>query len=190
MRLKAEAIFEFGSDDDQQQNKIVREYRDEYKTLSEILDEHPEILEMVHRDLAKLSKATSRRGRKADFTSENLFRAIVVMQREGLDYREASVRIAESETLQNFCRLIKKPTIDFTLLEQGVWRDSAGNLGDDEPRARPGGRGGRGDFDRACADRHDGHRMQHPLADRLEPAVGHLSRDRPGNVAWKGDSTR
>ena len=118
MRLKAEAVFEFGLDDDQRQNKIVREYRQEYKVVGEILDQHPEILEMVHRDLAKLSKATSRRGRKADFTSENLFRAILVMQREGLDYREASIRIAESETLQNFCRLIKKRSIDFTLLNK------------------------------------------------------------------------
>ena len=118
MRLKAEAVFEFGLDDDQQLNKIVREYRREYKRVSEILDRHPEILEMVHGDLAKLSKATSRRGRTADFTSENLFRAILVMQREALDYREASVRIAESETLQNFCRLRSKSTIDFTLLNK------------------------------------------------------------------------
>ena len=118
MRLKAEAILEFGADDDQQPNKIVREYRDEYKAINEILDKRPKILEMAHRDLAKLSRATSRRGRKADFTSENLFRAIVVMQREGLDYREASVRIAESDTLQNFCRLIKKQTMDFTLLNK------------------------------------------------------------------------
>ena len=118
MRLKAEAIFEFGLDDDQRQNKIVREYRREYKVVGEILDGNPEILEVVHRDLARLSKATSRRGRKADFTSENLFRAILVMQREGLDYREASIRIAESETLQNFCRLIKKRSIDFTLLNK------------------------------------------------------------------------
>jgi IS5 family transposase len=118
MRLKAEAVFEFGLDDDQRQNKIVREYRNEYKVVDEILDKHPQILEMAHRDLAKLSKASSRRGRKADFTSENLFRAIVVMQREGLDYREASVRIAESGTLQNFCRLIKKRTIDYTLLNK------------------------------------------------------------------------
>jgi len=118
MRLKAEAIFEFGTDGDQRPNKIVRLYRDQYKALSEILDKHPQIVEMAHRDLAKLSQATSRRGRKADFTSENLFRAVLVMQREGLDYREASVRIAESETLQNFCRLIKKRTIDFTLLNK------------------------------------------------------------------------
>ncbi len=119
MRLKAEAILEFGLDDDQQLNKIVREYRQEYKLIGEILDQQPKILELVHRDLAALSKTTSsRRGRKADFTSENLFRAILVMQREGLDYREASIRIAESETLQNFCRLIKKRSIDFTLLNK------------------------------------------------------------------------
>ena len=123
MRLKAEAILDFGPDDAQQQNKIVREYRDEYKAISKILNDHPKILEMAHRDLQRLSKnqlikTTSRRGRKATFTSENLLRAIVVMQREGLDYREASIRIAESDTLRQFCRLLKKPTIDFTLLNK------------------------------------------------------------------------
>ena len=118
MRLKAEAVFEFVLDDDQQQNKIVREYRREYKLIGGILDQHSKILEMVHEDLAKLSKATSSRGRKADFTSENLFRAILVMQRESLDYREVSIRISESDTLHNFCRLIKKRSIDFTLLNK------------------------------------------------------------------------
>lgn len=115
MRLKAEAILEFGPADGESQNKIVRQYREEYKTLSEILDQHAKILEIVHRDLGQLSNSTSPRGRKATFTSENLFRAILVMQREGLDDREASVRIAESDTLQQFCRLLKKPTLDFTL---------------------------------------------------------------------------
>ena len=52
MRLKAEAILEFGADEDRRLNKIVREYRDEYKAFSEILDKRPEILEMAHRDLA------------------------------------------------------------------------------------------------------------------------------------------
>ena len=123
MRMKAEAILEFGESDNHQ-NGIVRDYRDEYKRLSEILDKQPKILELVHCNLEQLSKATTRRGRKPTFTSENLFRAILVMQREGLDYREASIRIAESETLQRFCRLLKKPTIDFTLLNKafGVLR--------------------------------------------------------------------
>lgn len=118
MRLKVEAVLNFGSDGNQNENKIVREYREQYKEISEILDCRPEILDMAHRDLGKLSRTTSRRGRKAEFTSENLLRAIIVMQIEGLDYREASVRIAESETLQNFCRLLKKRTIDFTLLNK------------------------------------------------------------------------
>jgi IS5 family transposase len=118
MRLKAEAILEFGTEDEVQPNKIVSKYRDEYKTLSRILDGQPEILEMAHRDLQQLSQSTSRRGRKAVFTTENLFRGVVVMQREGFDYREASVRIAESDTLQNFCRLLKKRTMDYTLLNK------------------------------------------------------------------------
>jgi IS5 family transposase len=118
MRLKAVAILDFGAEDERRQNKIVREYREKYKAISEILDGHPEILQMAHRDLEQLSKSTSPRGRKADFTTENLFRAVIVMQHEGMEYREASLRIAESETLQNFCRLLKKPTIDFTLLNK------------------------------------------------------------------------
>ncbi len=118
MRLKAEAILDFGWTDEKADNRTVRDYRNEYKTLSEILDGQPVILNLVHCDLEHLSQATSRRGRKPIFTSENLFRAVLVMQREGLDYRQASIRIAESETLQRFCRLLKKPTIDFTLLNK------------------------------------------------------------------------
>jgi IS5 family transposase len=118
MRVKAEAILDFGWADDRADNQTVRDYREEYKTLSEILDRQPEILDLVHRDLEQLSKATSQRGRKPTFTSENLFRAVLVMQREALDYRQASVRIAESETLQRFCRLLKKQTMDFTLLNR------------------------------------------------------------------------
>jgi len=49
--------------------------------------------------------------RTPDFTSEHLFRALLVMHLEAIDYRETTIRIAESETLQNFCRLVKKETI-------------------------------------------------------------------------------
>jgi IS5 family transposase len=118
MRAKAEAILDFGWGVETADNQTVRDYRSEYKMLSEILDSHPVILDLVHGDLEQLSQATSTRGRKPIFTSENLFRAVLVMQREGLDYRQASIRIAESETLQRFCRLLKKPSIDFTLLNR------------------------------------------------------------------------
>lgn len=118
MRRKSDNVLELWATDDSRQNKVVREYRNEYKMVSDILDSHPKILEMVHGDLNKLSHSKTKRGRKPTFTSENLLRAIIVMQREGLDYREASVRIAESETLQNFCKLHKKPTVDYTLINK------------------------------------------------------------------------
>lgn len=118
MRKKAEAILDFGWSTEKADNQTVRDYRNEYKTLSGILDSHPLILDLVHRDLEALSRATSQRGRKPTFTSENLFRSVLVMQHEGVDYRQASIRIAESETLQWFCRLLKKPTCDFTLLNR------------------------------------------------------------------------
>ena len=189
MRLKAESILEFGAADEQQ-NGIVREYRDEYKTLSELLDKQPKVLEMVHRDLDLLSKSTSRRGRKAVFTSENLFRAILVMQREGLDYREASVRIAESETLQRFCRLLKKSTIDFTLLSKAFGVIQPETWENDQPPACTEGSVGRDDLGRTCANRHDRHRVQHSLADRFKPALGHLSRCCPERCHMDESSTR
>jgi len=86
MRVKAEAMLDFGWAIEDADNQTVRDYREEYKTLSGILDAQPGILDRVHEDLEQLSKATSPRGRKPTFTSENLFRAILVMQREGLDY--------------------------------------------------------------------------------------------------------
>ena len=52
------------------------------------------------------------------YTNVDAVELAAEMQREGLDYRQASIRIAESETLQRFCRLLKKPTIDFTLLNK------------------------------------------------------------------------
>jgi len=129
MRLKAEAILEFG-DADEQPNGVVREYRDEYKLLSEILDKQPRILELVHHDLQQLSNSTSRCGRKADFTSENRFRAILVMQREGLDYREASIRIAE----------VKRSSVSavFSRSRRSILRCSARRLA--RCRRRPGKR--------------------------------------------------
>jgi len=83
--------------------KTVREYREEYKGISQILDEHPEILELAHEDLKRLSSG-GRKGREADFTSETILRALVVHAVEGLSLRETVVRIAESEFLQDFLR--------------------------------------------------------------------------------------
>ena len=73
MRRIREAVlpFTWNSDD---LPKTVREYREKYKGVSRIMDDHSEILELAHEDLRRLSSG-SRKGREADFTSETILRA-------------------------------------------------------------------------------------------------------------------
>lgn len=66
------------------------------------LDQAPEILDAVRQDLLQLSKGNRRRGRKTDFTSETMLRALIVVMVEGLAYRETAIRVAENEFPQDF----------------------------------------------------------------------------------------
>jgi IS5 family transposase len=97
--------------------KTVREYRAKYKGISATLDACPRLLDDIHRDLATLSEGTGE-GRDADFTSETILRALVVMMAEGLSYRDTVVRIAESDFLQDFLRTRKKAVMDHTFLNK------------------------------------------------------------------------
>ena len=116
MRKIAHAIFSmFWKSEDDQTPKIVNEYHDDYNHIDQLLQSMPAVLRLLHDDLAELSAATVKE-READFTSENLVRALLLMQREGWNYRETTIRIADSVFFQNFCRLLKKKTIDHTLL--------------------------------------------------------------------------
>jgi IS5 family transposase len=152
MRKMTRAIFEefWASSDGQASNNdpvsrdirlpnIVIQHQEQFKRLGDLLARQPEILAAVHHDLqavlesqnkCKSKDKKDKRHREADFTTENLFRAILVMQIEGWTFRDTTIRIAESETLQNFCRLFKKSTIDFTLIckafgaiQPGTWEN-------------------------------------------------------------------
>jgi len=116
MRQKRERIFEFVSND-QDLPKTVREYRAKFRGISQRLDQHPEILDRVHKDLKALSEG-DRHGRPGDFTSETLLRALIVMMAQGDSYRETVVRIGESEFLQDFVRTRKKAVMDHTFLNR------------------------------------------------------------------------
>ncbi len=116
MRRIREAVLPFTWNNDNLP-KTVREYREKYKGVSQILDDHPELLDLVHEDLKRLSSG-NRRGRKADFSSETILRALVVHAIEGLSLRESVVRIAESDFLQDFLRTRKKAVMDFTFLDK------------------------------------------------------------------------
>ncbi len=118
MRQIAHAIFSlFWTPEDDQMPKIVNEYHDHYNRIDKLLQDMPGVLKLIHDDLAALSKETVRH-REAEFTTENLLRAIVLMQSEGWNLRETTIRIAQAPFFQNFCRLLKRKTIDFTLLSR------------------------------------------------------------------------
>jgi IS5 family transposase len=116
MRQKREAVlcFEWSGDGDL---KIVAAHRRKYKGISRVLDRNPAILDRADRDLKALSRGGPK-GRRADFTSENLLRALIVHTLEGDDLRGTIVRIAESPFLQDFLRLGHRPVMDFSFLDR------------------------------------------------------------------------
>ena len=72
---------------------------------------------MVHKDLAKLSQGGSK-GRKGDYTSENILRALIVQHLEGLPFRETVIRIGSDPFLQDFLRMRKRAVMDFGFLDK------------------------------------------------------------------------
>ena len=116
MRRKMEAVLSFESSDDGLP-KVVRDYRARYRAVSQVLDDNPEMLSAVHKDLQKLSEGDAK-GRKGDYTSENILRALVVQGREGLTFRETIIRIGGDPFLQDFLRMAKKPVMDFGFLDK------------------------------------------------------------------------
>jgi hypothetical protein len=67
MRRKKEAVLSFVSSDDGLP-KVVRDYRARYRAIGQMLDNNPEILSAVHKDIQKLSEGDSN-GREGDYTS-------------------------------------------------------------------------------------------------------------------------
>lgn len=95
--------------------KVTRDYHQKYEAVDRILAETPKILTVFHRDVSRvLSKAG--RKRRAHFTSDHLLRAILVMEIEGLPYRETVVRIDDSHFLRRFVRVYDDEVMDHSLL--------------------------------------------------------------------------
>jgi IS5 family transposase len=111
-----EAVLSFESSDDGLP-KVVRDYRARYRAISQVLDDNPEILSAVHKDLLKLSEGDSE-GREGDYTSENILRALVVQHLEGLPFREAVIRIGGDPFLQDFLRMRKRAVMDYSFLDK------------------------------------------------------------------------
>lgn len=103
--------------------KVVEAYRRKYSRIDELLDANPNILHLVHDDLETLS--SSPKGRQAKYTTEILFRALLVHQIEQTALRDTVIRIAESDTLKGFIRLGNRSIPDFTFLDKAFKAISA-----------------------------------------------------------------
>jgi transposase, IS5 family len=116
MRRKLEAVLSFESSDDGLP-RVVRDYRARYRAISQVLDDNPEILSAVHKDLLELSEGDTQ-GREGDYTSENILRALIVQHLEGLPFREAVIRIGSDPFLQDFLRMRKRAVMDYSFLDK------------------------------------------------------------------------
>ncbi len=94
--------------------KIVKEYRQKYQKISDLLDQNPRILSLAHKDWAKLL-SSSRKGRSG-FSSEQLLRGLLVMFQEQKGYRGTVILIETSDVLRHFARMAPTKTMDFTFL--------------------------------------------------------------------------
>lgn len=107
--------------------KVVRQYQEKYERIATLVAANPELLRLAHRDWAgKLS--TSRRGRRAAYSCEEILRALVVMFVEQLPYRAAVSRIDTSEFLRGFVGLGTRPMMDYTFLCKAMVALSARTL--------------------------------------------------------------
>lgn len=97
--------------------KIVRDHVDKYKRIDLVLQENPAILDLVHVDFDKgLSDSTT--GRNGDYTTDQLFRAILVVFLERWSFRQVVVNVDSNMVLQKFVRLGMMPMMDFTFLNK------------------------------------------------------------------------
>lgn len=85
-------------------SKTVQEYENKYNRISELLDENDEILDIVDGKLKGLCRP-GQKGRKSTYTTEILFRALIVHQLESQPLRGTEILLAHNVFLQDFIRL-------------------------------------------------------------------------------------
>lgn len=99
--------------------KITNDYFGRYEAISRILDDTPEILKLVHKDLKdQLEKETKGGGciRGCCYTSDNVLRILLCQVIEGESLRGIVIRIDDSNFLRGFTGINFGPMLDFSTL--------------------------------------------------------------------------
>jgi len=111
---KPELLFNIRADLD-----IVKDYHARYNKIDRILDENPGILNAVHEDLHQ--KMGSLKGRNSHYSTEMLFRMLLIKCIEGLSFRDLVIHVNDSMFLRNFARVGWGKLMNFTLLD-AAWK--------------------------------------------------------------------
>jgi len=98
--------------------KIVEQHRAQYRSINQILLDNPQILDLAHADFCQYL-SESEEGREGRYTSDEILRALVVMFVEQDSYRDAVIRIEDSESLRRFVGLgMYKIMMDFSFMSK------------------------------------------------------------------------
>lgn len=84
------------------ENYSEHEHGIQLRTLSTLLDQHPEVLELVSKDL--VDKSLSQTGRTG-LSVENIFRCLLLKQQLGISYELLAFHLSDSMTYRTFARL-------------------------------------------------------------------------------------
>jgi transposase, IS5 family len=114
MRMKIDYEQTFPLQLDGRELKIVSDFRKQYDMISDLLDMTPPVLDAVHEDLKGMGSSA---GRESTYSSEHLFRALLVKWIEGLSFRDTVVRIADSAILRNFTRINCGKVMNYSVLD-------------------------------------------------------------------------
>ncbi len=99
--------------------KLTNEYYARYEAISEILDEAPRLLELVHRDLEAALEDENRESQRRGgfvYTSEMVLRLALCQILEGASLRGIVVRVDDSHCLRRFTRIHEGPMMGHTAL--------------------------------------------------------------------------
>jgi len=106
--------------------KLTKEWYSLYRSIHEILEANPAVLDLVHADLTKGEKKLKRN--VEGVASESILRLAIVQQIEGLSFRAVIVRVDDSEMLRFFCRFYDDPVISHSkyatlvnLIQPSTW---------------------------------------------------------------------
>ena len=93
--------------------KVTQEYFDKYDRISQLLDENPRILDLVHGDLESLAEMMEGEGRSR-YASDTVLRLCVCQTIEGLSLRQTTVRVDTCGALRRFIRVDSGSMMDYS----------------------------------------------------------------------------